>query len=466
MFALSALHKIVLVSICWVCVSHTWRLQTSNEQKYSTSFREDLLSQAQVQPLKKHVSCRGALNISKVFTALLVALNPAAEFNPSSPGRHVATREPAVARHRQVLKSRAAETVMLQAASADEAKSLLLLLAARRTPEEAKSTALQKFMNSSVEEREGLLDAALSVIDASEGSLFAGRQWPLPLPSRRAKLGSYRRLLESLMDEEPGGSARFTEGGDAGKRRRFLALLFRQLRSNKGGVWDLEREANKLRRAATSMQEMLQRTPANLETPKYDVIATRPTWEVRQYAEFAVASTRRDRPVAQDGMKLQQPSTPMAGGFQALAGYIFGRNVDSNGVAEKMAMTTPVLNSAATGEMSFVMPSRYWVSEVDGGVAPPKPIDNTVQVVRKGGGALERSEMLATLWFGGFAGSAEVDRRKAELLQAVGVDDEWEAACREDESAEQLLVLMQYNDPFTPPWKRRNEVALPVRRRQ
>ena len=88
-----------------------------------------------------------------------------------------------------------------------------------------------------------------------------------------------------------------------------------------------------------------------------------------------------------------------------------------------------------------------------------------MQVGRNGGGALEQSSALACLWFGGFAGGDEVARRKEQLLEAVRGDGDWEAACGADEEAQAAsMLLMQYNDPFTPPWQRRNEVALPVRR--
>jgi len=348
-------------------------------------------------------------------------------------------------------------------ADADHARALLLLLASRFTPETTKATALQQLMDSPAERREALLEEALTAVDANEGALFAGRRWPVPLPSRRAALGGYSRLLDSMMDEEPGSGARFTEGGDVAKRRRFLGVVFRQLQSNKGGIWGLEREARKRLRASASIEEMLRRTPSGLETPKYEVIASRPSWEVRKYNEFSVASTQRNRSVSAEGVKLQQPTMQAAGGFQALAGYIFGKNIGPDGQSEKMAMTTPVFNSASKGTMSFVLPSRYWANESDGGAAPPKPVDASVQIVRKGGGALEESETLACLWFGGFAGKAEVARRKLELLQSIRADGEFEP---EVEPAEESIVLMQYNDPFTPPWKRRNEVAMPVRRKR
>ena len=132
---------------------------------------------------------------------------------------------------------------------------------------------------------------------------------------------------------------------------------------------------------------------------------------------------------------------------------IFGKNAES----EKMAMTTPVLSR--TGEMSFVLPSRYW----EGAAKPPTPIDGGVQLRDQGGGALARGTELACLWFGGFAGAGEVDRCKTALRAAVAADEEWEPV---DGNDDEELFLLQYNDPFTPPWARRNEVAMPVRRVQ
>ena len=349
-------------------------------------------------------------------------------------------------------------TVSMCATTPLDAKDVLLTFARRSTSEETKEAILNNLMQAD-DRGQATLDAALAEIDAS-GSLLANRRWPLPLPSKRAKLGGYKRLLADLMEEEPGGSARFQEGDDP-RRRRFLLVLLRQLRKNSGGVWALERLADKKKARATSMSEMLERTPEGLETPKYEVVDSREAsgWEVRRYDEFSVATTARDRAVTTDGPKLNQPTMPSAGGFQALAGYIFGKNAES----EKMAMTTPVFTRPAKeggsgmGEMAFVLPSRYW----DGEAAPPKPLDNGVTIAREGGGALTSSAELACLWFGGFAGAGEVSRRKAELREVIEGDPAWEVV-GEAEAEEPLLL--QYNDPFTPPWARRNEVALPVRK--
>lgn len=127
-----------------------------------------------------------------------------------------------------------------------------------------------------------------------------------------------------------------------------------------------------------------------------------------------------------------------------LAGYIFGKNAGS----EKMQMTTPVISRAASaevaGSMSFVLPSRYWKAEAEGGVEPPAPVDDGIALARRGGGVLEQSDLLACMWFGGFAGATEVAKRKQMLNEAVSQDSEWESLPGTNEP-----LLLQYNDPFT-----------------
>ena len=69
------------------------------------------------------------------------------------------------------------------------------------------------------------------------------------------------------------------------------------------------------------------------------------------------------------------------------------------------------------------------------------------------------SQQVAALWFGGFASKEVVAVRKAALKAALAADPDWEAL---DAGADPLLL--QYNDPFQPPWKRRNEVVMAIRR--
>ena len=76
-----------------------------------------------------------------------------------------------------------------------------------------------------------------------------------------------------------------------------------------------------------------------------------------------------------------------AGAFQALAGYIFGKNKRE----EKMAMTTPVFTRA--GQMEFVLPEAYWK---DLGKAPP-PLTNVEVTYGEGG-------LVAASFYGGYVG--------------------------------------------------------------
>jgi hypothetical protein len=136
--------------------------------------------------------------------------------------------------------------------------------------------------------------------------------------------------------------------------------------------------------------------------------------------------------------------------FGALAGYLFGKNKQK----EAMKMTTPVLTNERGDDklMSFVLPSKFW-TEKDLSKAP-EPLDGSgVELELNQGG--ER----AVTMFGGFASKADVEKRKKKLLEALKRDKEWEAV--ESETP----VLAQYNDPFTPPWKRLNEVSVAVRPR-
>ena len=95
--------------------------------------------------------------------------------------------------------------------------------------------------------------------------------------------------------------------------------------------------------------------------------------------------------------------------------------------------------------MEFVLPEAYWK---DLGKAPP-PLTNVELTYGEGG-------LVAASYYGGYATKDEVARRSAELVEAIEASDY--AVAGETYSA-------AYNDPFTPPWRRRNEVLVAVERR-
>ena len=288
------------------------------------------------------------------------------------------------------------------------------------------------------------LDSLLAQVDSVEHNVWASKRLPIALPSLRLKLGSTRRLLKLLEDEESKsvGVAFDTSEDDTGpRRRRALAVLLGHLARQTGGVRGAEAEAlRRMKRA--SMKEMLERTPKDLETPRYAVVDARRTWEVREYAQFSVCSTL-----------MAEGGGPASSGFNNLAGYIFGKNAAS----QAMKMTTPVVTTPLSSEkkMSFIMPSSYWGQSLDG--APSPLPESGVLLEQNGGGLLaDDKNTVAVLWFGGYATKEEVALRTLELLTIVDEDDKWKSKPLES------VRLLQYNDPFTLPYLRRNEVVIPV----
>ena len=223
---------------------------------------------------------------------------------------------------------------------------------------------------------------------------------------------------------------------DNSKRRAVLSTL-RQL-ANTRGVLRLEREARRQARLAASFDEMLERTP-KIGTPSFEIVSEG-AFQVRRYEDFSVVRTARQQAVSDDGVKLGEPKMSGAGAFQALAGYIFGKNKRE----EKMAMTTPVFTRA--GQMEFVLPETYWK---DLGKAPA-PVSNVELTYGEGG-------LVAAAYYGGYATKDEVSRRQAELVEAINASEDYAVAGETYSAA--------YNDPFTPQWRRRNEVLVAVEKR-
>mmetsp|Transcript_112413 Transcript_112413/g.223354 ORF Transcript_112413/g.223354 Transcript_112413/m.223354 type:complete len:444 (+) Transcript_112413:76-1407(+) len=256
-----------------------------------------------------------------------------------------------------------------------------------------------------------------------------------------------QRLRYVLRDDAMEGenSTASTEGSqesgvvDAPSKARAMFVLLRQLLD--ASAWDLEAVAVKsAQEQAGSEDWWLTRTP-DLETPDYEVLLRDPSgaFEIRQYKPYSVVRMADGN---HNGTQVGGTSS-----FFALANYIFGK---ANVKQEKMAMTTPVQTEKESGVMSFIMPSRYWSN--NGLNDAPEPSDGS-------GVALEArpSETLAVSIFGGYARGGVVQQKIDALLASVSEDERLEVV---DATATRL---MQYNDPFTVPWKRRNEVSVPVR---
>lgn len=168
------------------------------------------------------------------------------------------------------------------------------------------------------------------------------------------------------------------------------------------------------------------------ETPPYEVIRSDGPVELRRYAPHLVAEVRvrGDRQAA-------------AGrGFRTLAGYIFGKNAGD----AKVAMTAPVTQlpadpNAETWDVRFMMPASFDMDTV------PAPDDPAIRFTRT------EAEVQAVIRFSGFWTDAKLTQQ-ADALRA------WADA--EGVTIDGAPRFYFYDDPFTLPFNRRNEVAFVV----
>jgi len=176
------------------------------------------------------------------------------------------------------------------------------------------------------------------------------------------------------------------------------------------------------------------------ETPSYTVVSAQGGLEIRDYApritaEVTVSGTR---------------SAAIGKGFRVLASYIFGNNIAGAKVAmtspvgqvasEKIAMTSPVAQSAAGADwtVQFTMPSGYDLQSL------PVPKDPAIRFVSHAG------TRQVALQFSGLANGAALDKQEALLREKAG-------ALGLGLGAGPFYYF--YDDPFTLPWNKRNEVA-------
>lgn len=294
------------------------------------------------------------------------------------------------------------------------------------------------------------------MLPPEKSSLPLWSRMPLARYSRRARQLRLRKLLDLSTPTTSSDDETDEKDDDESRKRRARRSLFILLRSMADnpefkGVSSMLAMAKKdAKEGSVSSEEMLKRTP-DLETPNYEVLASKKGgFEVRRYEKFSVCSVTMSelKPSGSDkesASKLSNPQLSGATSFGALAGYLFGKNQEQ----KPMAMTTPVLSvgEGSSRKMSFVLPSDYW-EEND---KAPTPLSDSVVKVS----SVEGCER-AVLAFAGFGRKADVENRSNKLREILKYDKEWRAV--EDAP----VLLAQYNDPFTPPWKRRNEVLISV----
>lgn len=427
-----------------------------------------------------------ASNAMTAFVAaivlLLAALNNSSAFivvAPSISTRCVVPSTPSsLAAAAANTETPSAESAALSSSKEDDAKNtdeLAVLLddALKYNVNNSSSTLVTNLMNlrqSDPIAAETYLDDILSIVASSSNRRIFIPRFSTRL-SRKARLRSMSRVLDvSTPSADEGEAANNNEADDdvaaARRRRRALAVLLRTIdKESSSGETTIIRQIEKMAVKDAKQDELGSRLPEGLETPKYDVIVRRKAgYEIRNYEPYSLCTVEmkssvkaNDEKRTKTDAKVSMPQLSGASSFGALAGYLFGKNSQETA----MKMTTPVLTTNAgmddtdassdgnKKEMSFVLPSSYWTE--DGTARAPQPLDGSgVRLQRDEGGTR------ATLMFGGFANKAEVKERKAQLLSLLEGDEDYVI------SDGAKFTLSQYNDPFTPPWKRLNEVSVKV----
>ena len=172
-----------------------------------------------------------------------------------------------------------------------------------------------------------------------------------------------------------------------------------------------------------------------IEEPSFQTLISEPPFEHRRYSGFVVAET-----TLEGGFDAASRN-----GFRRVAGYIFGDNTLQNGGSKKIAMTAPVTVEPKEGgwRLHFVMPSTEKLESL------PRPNNSEVNLRRVG-----EHDVIA-IQFSGWTTEAAIAEATAKLkswaqskqLQIIGTPQ-----------------VARYNDPFTLPWRRRNEILIEVAR--
>ncbi len=176
--------------------------------------------------------------------------------------------------------------------------------------------------------------------------------------------------------------------------------------------------------------------------PAYDVVGTVGPVQIRHYAPRLAASVTI--PGGEIDARYQ--------GFRRLAAFIFGANTGGKSIemtapvaqsSEKIAMTAPVAQSGGADgwTITFYMPAGYTAATL------PRPNDAGIVI------HVVPGLTYGVYRFSGIPGTAPVERAEAIVLTNLK-----NSAWRPDGPA----VAWFYDPPWTLPFCRRNEVAVPV----
>jgi hypothetical protein len=161
------------------------------------------------------------------------------------------------------------------------------------------------------------------------------------------------------------------------------------------------------------------------EIQKYEVVEASHGFEIRDYAPFITVSTFESGGLVSTGYSA----------FGKLAGFIFGGNLESKSIP----MTSPVTNVEVDGgfEVSFVMPNDMAIKDM------PTPKTGNLKITEHPGARY------AAITFSGAPSDAGF-RTKAKKLRELLV--------KQNLKTEAGPIFARYDRPWTPFFKRRNEV--------
>ncbi len=179
----------------------------------------------------------------------------------------------------------------------------------------------------------------------------------------------------------------------------------------------------------------------NYETPRYTVVEKQDAFEIRDYAPQLIAE------VTVEGDRGDAANK----GFRLLADFIFGGNVSKTSVS----MTAPVTQSLAVDKKTveasadkpgswvvrFMMPSSFTKETL------PKPNDDRITIRELAG------YRAASVTFTGWWSQSNLEEHVMKLTNWL--DDQ---GIKPTSSPAYAF----YNDPFTWPWSRRNEIIVAV----
>ena len=169
------------------------------------------------------------------------------------------------------------------------------------------------------------------------------------------------------------------------------------------------------------------------ESPTYRIEERIGKIELRRYEPYVVAETLVEGSLERAGN----------GGFRRLAGYIFGGNETASGDSTKIAMTSPVTQDRVGDRyrVRFMMPSSFT------GDSLPTPKDAQVTISEVG------PQLLAAIRYGGRWSRDGYERHLAMLREAL--EDAGRTVVGEP-------IWARYDPPWTPWFRRRNEVLIAV----